>query len=56
MRFIDLQGNNPVLINVENIAAVEKTEDGCRIYLVGVKGCIITGTKYEDIVKIIEGI
>lgn len=53
MKFIQLLGKTtPVLINIQNISVVEKTKDGCKIYIAG--GSVTTGADYDEVVSAIE--
>lgn len=55
MRFINLLGDTRMLINVENITFVEETKDGCKFHFAGGNEHIISGCKYDDVLKDLGG-
>lgn len=54
MKFINLKGNKRFLINIEAIAFVEETENGCKIHFVDGRNDITTGAKYDDMMAALE--
>lgn len=54
MKFLNLNGKNRVMVNLEKVTVVEETNGGCKFYLSGTKEAVTTDIKYDDLIKIIE--